>query len=134
MFRAVGIRRRSSRHGRRITPLALTRSVGSTSGSALAGGTIVRAGAGVTITVTASIVAQLMIESIKNGNGQPMPATSIGDVNASTEGLGVRPFNARSLVLSVLLGLPDPRLGRPAAFRLGELFGIAPGAMRTAMS
>ena len=55
-------------------------------------------------------------------------------MNASTDGLGVRPFNARSLVLSVLLGLPDPRLGRPAAFRLADLFGIAPGTMRTALS
>jgi phenylacetic acid degradation operon negative regulatory protein len=55
-------------------------------------------------------------------------------VDRSIEGLGVRPFSARSLVLSVLLGLPDPRLRRSAAFRLADVFGIAPGAMRTALS
>jgi phenylacetic acid degradation operon negative regulatory protein len=46
----------------------------------------------------------------------------------------VRPFNARSLVLSVLLGLPEPRLASSAPSRLAELFGIAPGTMRTAIS
>jgi phenylacetic acid degradation operon negative regulatory protein len=46
----------------------------------------------------------------------------------------VRPFNARSLVLSVLLGLPEPRLPTSAPGRLAELFGIAPGTMRTAIS
>jgi phenylacetic acid degradation operon negative regulatory protein len=46
----------------------------------------------------------------------------------------VRPFNARSLVLSVLLGLPAGRLSTPALVRLGELFGIAPGTVRTALS
>jgi len=48
--------------------------------------------------------------------------------------LGVRPFNARSLVLSVLLGLPAPRLPGPSLLRLAEPFGIAPGTMRTALS
>jgi phenylacetic acid degradation operon negative regulatory protein len=48
--------------------------------------------------------------------------------------LGVRPFNARSLVLSVLLGLPQPRLPAAAVARLAEPFGIAPGTMRTALS
>ena len=46
----------------------------------------------------------------------------------------IRPFNARSLVLSVLLGLPEPRLAASAPGRLAELFGIAPGTMRTAIS
>lgn len=46
----------------------------------------------------------------------------------------VRPFNARSLVLSVLLGLPGGRLSTPAIARLGELFGIADGTVRTAVS
>ena len=65
----------------------------------------------------------------------PSTATPrIAGVNSSTERLGVRPFSARSLVLSVLLGLPDPRLRRTAAFRLADLFGIAPGTMRTALS
>jgi phenylacetic acid degradation operon negative regulatory protein len=48
--------------------------------------------------------------------------------------LGVRPFNARSLVLSVLLGLPEPQLPAGAVARLAEPFGIAPGTMRTALS
>jgi len=48
--------------------------------------------------------------------------------------LGVRPFNARSLVLSVLLGLPTPRLTMPSLMRLAALFDLAPGTMRTALS
>jgi phenylacetic acid degradation operon negative regulatory protein len=48
--------------------------------------------------------------------------------------LGVRPFNARSLVLSVLLGLPTPRLRSDAIGRLAELFGVSRGTMRTALS
>jgi phenylacetic acid degradation operon negative regulatory protein len=48
--------------------------------------------------------------------------------------LPLRPLNARSLVLSVLLGLPTPRLATTAPGRLAELFGIAPGTMRTAIS
>lgn len=46
----------------------------------------------------------------------------------------VRPFNPRSLVLSVLLGLPEPRLDTAALMRLADLFDIAPGTMRTALS
>jgi phenylacetic acid degradation operon negative regulatory protein len=46
----------------------------------------------------------------------------------------VRPFSARSLTLSVLLGLPAGRLPTPALVRLAELFGIAPGTQRTALS
>lgn len=46
----------------------------------------------------------------------------------------VRPLNARSLVLSVLLGLPEPRLDTSALMKLADLFGIAPGTMRTALS
>jgi phenylacetic acid degradation operon negative regulatory protein len=48
--------------------------------------------------------------------------------------LGIRPLNARSLVLSVLLGLPTPRLAASSTARLAELFDIAPGTMRTAIS
>jgi phenylacetic acid degradation operon negative regulatory protein len=46
----------------------------------------------------------------------------------------MRPLNARSLVLSVLLGLDPPVLPARALVRLAELFGIAPGTMRTALS
>ena len=47
---------------------------------------------------------------------------------------GIRPFNARSLVLSVLLGLEPPVLPVRSLVAVGELFGIAPGTMRTALS
>jgi len=46
----------------------------------------------------------------------------------------IRPFNARSLVLSVLLGLEPPVLPARALVALAEVFGIAPGTMRTALS
>jgi phenylacetic acid degradation operon negative regulatory protein len=46
----------------------------------------------------------------------------------------LRPFNARSLVLSVLLGLEPSELPARDLVRLAELFGIAPGTMRTALS
>lgn len=48
--------------------------------------------------------------------------------------VGIRPLNARSIVLSVLLGLPTPRLAASSPARLAELFAIAPGTMRTAIS
>jgi len=66
--------------------------------------------------------------------------STIGDVPVPTDAdpivdkLGVRPFNARSMVLSVLLGLPEPRLPAAAILRLAEPFGVAPGTMRTALS
>lgn len=47
---------------------------------------------------------------------------------------GIRPFNARSLVLSILLGLDPPVLPVRSLVAVGELFGIAPGTMRTALS
>ena len=53
---------------------------------------------------------------------------------APIDDLGVRPFNARSLVLSVLLGLPDGRLPLRSLLRLADEFEIAPGTMRTALS
>jgi len=46
----------------------------------------------------------------------------------------IRPFNARSLVLSVLLGLEPPVLAVRALVDLAALFAIAPGTMRTALS
>lgn len=46
----------------------------------------------------------------------------------------VRPLNARSVVLSVLLGRRPPELPASALVRLGALFGIAEGTMRTALS
>jgi len=58
---------------------------------------------------------------------RPVTAEGTGD-------LGIRPFNARSLVLSVLLGQEPPVLPARALVTLAELFGIAPGTMRTALS
>lgn len=46
----------------------------------------------------------------------------------------IRPFDARSLALSLLLGLPDPVLSARSLVAIGELFAIAPGTMRTALS
>lgn len=46
----------------------------------------------------------------------------------------MRPFNARSLVLSLLLGLDPPVLPVRALVDLAGRFGIAAGTMRTALS
>lgn len=46
----------------------------------------------------------------------------------------IRPLNARSLALSVLLGTHPPELPARALVSLAELFGIGPGTMRTALS
>lgn len=45
-----------------------------------------------------------------------------------------RPLNARSVALSALLGTHPPALPGGALVALGRLFGIADGAMRTALS
>lgn len=48
--------------------------------------------------------------------------------------LGIEPLTARSVALSALLGTHPPRLPVRALVALGTLFGIAEGAMRTALS
>ncbi|MEF3114869.1 PaaX family transcriptional regulator C-terminal domain-containing protein [Streptomyces chrestomyceticus] len=48
--------------------------------------------------------------------------------------LGLRPLTARSIVLSTLLGHHPPRLPARALVRVGELFGIAEGTVRVALS
>jgi phenylacetic acid degradation operon negative regulatory protein len=51
------------------------------------------------------------------------------------EPLGVtRPLTARSVIASTLLGLHPPELPNQLLVRAGELFGIAEGATRTAIS
>lgn len=45
-----------------------------------------------------------------------------------------QPLSARSVALSTLLGSDPPALPVSALVALGELFGIAPGTMRTALS
>jgi phenylacetic acid degradation operon negative regulatory protein len=47
---------------------------------------------------------------------------------------GLRPLTARSAVLSALLGTHPPRLPARSLVRAGELFGIAEGTIRVALS
>jgi len=47
---------------------------------------------------------------------------------------GLRPLTARSAVLSTLLGMHPPRLPARTLVRVGELFGIAEGTIRVALS
>lgn len=47
---------------------------------------------------------------------------------------GLRPLTARSAVLSTLLGAHPPRLPARSLVRVGELFGIAEGTIRVALS
>lgn len=61
-------------------------------------------------------------------------SSNLDSSNLDSSRLGVRPFNARSLVLSVLLGLPTPRLTTRSLMQLGDLFDLAPGTVRTALS
>jgi phenylacetic acid degradation operon negative regulatory protein len=48
------------------------------------------------------------------------------------DALGLRPFTARSVMLSVLLGTNPPRLPVAKLVAVAELFGISEGAARTA--
>ena len=57
----------------------------------------------------------------------------VGDPAPSGHG-ELRPLNARSLILSALLGTHPPRLPARSLVAFGELFGIAGGTMRTALS
>ena len=56
-----------------------------------------------------------------------------GDRRVENE-LGLGPLDARSLALSVLLGSHPPVLPARALVALAELFGVAGGTMRTALS
>jgi phenylacetic acid degradation operon negative regulatory protein len=47
---------------------------------------------------------------------------------------GLQPLTARSAVLSTLLGAHPPRLSARSLVRVGELFGIAEGTIRVALS
>lgn len=51
-----------------------------------------------------------------------------------TNTLELRPLTARSVVLSTLLGSHPPRLRARVLVRVGELFGIAEGTIRVALS
>jgi phenylacetic acid degradation operon negative regulatory protein len=54
------------------------------------------------------------------------------EVSAAAQ--GVEPLTARSLVLTALLGTHPPRLPVRALVALGDLFGLAEGTIRTAVS
>lgn len=54
--------------------------------------------------------------------------TQVGNVR------GLRPLTARSVVLSTLLGTHPPRLPVRYLVRVGDLFGIADGTLRVALS
>jgi phenylacetic acid degradation operon negative regulatory protein len=55
-------------------------------------------------------------------------------VRDNDDGLGLRPLTARSIVASTLLGMRPPELSAQLLVRSGELFGIAEGTTRTALS
>ena len=50
------------------------------------------------------------------------------------DNLEIRPLTARSVVLSTLLGVHPPRLPARHLVRVGDLFGIAEGTIRVALS
>ncbi|MGP4022697.1 PaaX family transcriptional regulator C-terminal domain-containing protein [Actinomadura sp. 3N407] len=50
------------------------------------------------------------------------------------DNLEIRPLTARSVVLSTLLGVHPPRLPARYLVRVGDLFGIAEGTVRVALS
>jgi phenylacetic acid degradation operon negative regulatory protein len=58
----------------------------------------------------------------------------LGSPDDRDDGLATRQLNARSLALSALLGTHPPALPARALVALAELFGIAGGTMRTALS
>ncbi|MGP3923207.1 PaaX family transcriptional regulator C-terminal domain-containing protein [Streptomyces sp. 8N616] len=62
-----------------------------------------------------------------DGNGNDGNAHGTGD-------LGLRPLTARSVVLSTLLGHHPPHLPVRSLVRAGEIFGIAEGTVRVALS
>jgi phenylacetic acid degradation operon negative regulatory protein len=101
----LGIRRSSARTRGTGIPVALRRSVGSTSGRASAGGIIVTA-------IARSITVSLHV----------------------TQARKTRSLTARSVIASTLLGTEPPRLPGRALVQVAELFGITEGTTRTALS
>jgi phenylacetic acid degradation operon negative regulatory protein len=69
----------------------------------------------------------------RNGGStvEPLAADVIDDYAGR---LGMRRFSARSLTLSVLLGSHPPRLSVASLIDFCSLFGVTPGAVRTALS
>lgn len=58
----------------------------------------------------------------------------MNDTAPTTPALGLRPLTARSIVLSTLLGHHPPRLPARVLVRVGELFDVAEGTVRVALS
>ncbi|WP_399083098.1 PaaX family transcriptional regulator C-terminal domain-containing protein [Streptomyces sp. BBFR2] len=69
-----------------------------------------------------------------DGTRGAAPANAPRSAADDAEDLGVRPLTARSVVLSTLLGNHPPQLPVRALVRIGELFGIAEGTVRVALS
>ncbi|MDQ6839908.1 MAG: PaaX domain-containing protein, C- domain protein [Actinomycetota bacterium] len=67
------------------------------------------------------------------GTGEVVTATDRRRPPGSPD-LGLRPLTARSVIASVLLGTHPPILAVKALVQVGELFGIAEGTMRVALS
>jgi phenylacetic acid degradation operon negative regulatory protein len=77
-----------------------------------------------------------MIAPDKFGKTPDVPSMDVPSMDVPSPDLPMseRPLNARSLALSVLLGSHPPALPARSLVSLAELFGIAPGTMRTALS
>lgn len=65
---------------------------------------------------------------------QSRNVVSSGDLPEGDVVEGARPLSARSVIASTLLGVDPPRLPARLLVRSGELFGIAEGTTRTAVS
>ncbi|TSB28309.1 PaaX family transcriptional regulator C-terminal domain-containing protein [Streptomyces benahoarensis] len=69
-----------------------------------------------------------------DGTRGAAPTGTLRSAADDAEDLGVRPLTARSVVLSTLLGNHPAQLPVRALVRIGELFGIAEGTVRVALS
>lgn len=91
------------------------------------------AGAGSLTTDMAEMLQSPIVASKMRDNGRSGSEPS-DTVSADRDALTTRQLNARSLALSALLGTHPPALPTRALVALAELFGIAGGTMRTALS
>src|SRR4051812_24916681 len=109
------MRRSSARSSGTGRPAAVNRSLGSTSGSASTGGSMV---------VATPAVYYIRVYDCSSGVIW----------NAVAERSLERPLTARSVVASILLGSQPPSMPGRLLVRAGELFGIAEGTLRVALS
>lgn len=68
------------------------------------------------------------------GQYGPVATTAGEPAEVGAPDLGLRPLTARSVIASVLLGSHPPILAVRSLVRVGELFGIAEGTIRVALS